>query len=168
MSDYHYTIDNFDFGNLTVKIDDVELKLDDDILNDAISIQPSKFNCNSPAYTVSTGSGGSGTYSAGIAGAQGSNYTFSTSGWNGVTGFSSSNPTVVAGNKGIEITNGADITINGKSLSNFMDRVESRLGILQPKPELLEKFEALKQAYEHYKTLEALCTGDIPTDPNAR
>ena len=38
----------------------------------------------------------------------------------------------------------------------WMDAVEQRLCILEPKPELLEKYTSLKQAYEHYKTLEAI------------
>ena len=35
--------------------------------------------------------------------------------------------------------------------------IQDRLAILTPKPELLEKYEALKQAYDHYRMLEALC-----------
>jgi len=50
----------------------------------------------------------------------------------------------------------ADLLINDKSLSEWMSKIEQRLLILQPKPELLEEYEALKLAYEHYKTLEAL------------
>lgn len=50
----------------------------------------------------------------------------------------------------------ADIFINGKSLSDWMSAVEQRLNILRPKTELLEKYSALQQAYEHYKTLESL------------
>jgi hypothetical protein len=50
----------------------------------------------------------------------------------------------------------ADIFINGQSLSDWMSAVDRRLSILQPKPELLEKYEALQAAYDHYKTLESL------------
>jgi hypothetical protein len=50
----------------------------------------------------------------------------------------------------------ADIFVQGKSMKAWMDAVEQRLCILEPKPELLEKYNALKQAYEHYKTLEAM------------
>ena len=50
----------------------------------------------------------------------------------------------------------ADIFINGKSLSDWMSAVEQRLSILRPKTELLEKYSALQEAYEHYKTLERL------------
>ena len=38
-----------------------------------------------------------------------------------------------------------------------LEAIESRLNILVPNPEKLEKFEALKKAYEHYKHLEQLC-----------
>ena len=51
---------------------------------------------------------------------------------------------------------GADIKINEKSMSDWMSTVEKRLAILVPKTELLEKYESLQQAYDHYKTLEAL------------
>lgn len=54
----------------------------------------------------------------------------------------------------------SDITIKGQSLSSWMQKVDERLLILQPKPELLEKYESLREAYEHYKTLEALLHED--------
>lgn len=50
----------------------------------------------------------------------------------------------------------ADILINDKSLSDWMMAVDRRLAILQPRPELLEKYEALQNLYDQYKTLEAL------------
>jgi hypothetical protein len=50
----------------------------------------------------------------------------------------------------------ADIFVQGKSMKAWMDAVEQRLCILEPKPELLTKYESLRQAYEHYKTLEAI------------
>lgn len=51
----------------------------------------------------------------------------------------------------------ADLIINGQSLNKTMQTIQDRLAILIPDPKKLEQFEALKQAYEHYKTLEALC-----------
>jgi hypothetical protein len=50
----------------------------------------------------------------------------------------------------------SDILVQGKSMKAWMDAVEKRLLILEPKPELLKKYKALEQAYEHYKTLEAI------------
>ena len=58
---------------------------------------------------------------------------------------------------GIDLEEHADINIGGQSLKGFMKAMSDRLAILQPDPAKLEQFEALKQAYEHYKTLEALC-----------
>lgn len=49
-----------------------------------------------------------------------------------------------------------DIVIGEKSISKWMQKVEERLAILEPKPGLLAKYENLREAYEHYKTLEAL------------
>lgn len=54
---------------------------------------------------------------------------------------------------------GADLVINGVKLTDILNGITDRLAILQPKPELLEKYENLRQAYEHYKTLEALLHG---------
>ena len=54
----------------------------------------------------------------------------------------------------------ADIYINGKSMSDWMMAVDRRLAILQPKPELLEQYEALQNLYDQYKTLEALLYDD--------
>lgn len=50
----------------------------------------------------------------------------------------------------------ADIIINGESLAKCINTINKRLLILEPKKELLDKYDALQQAYEHYKTLEAL------------
>ena len=52
---------------------------------------------------------------------------------------------------------GADVVINGKSLTKFMETMEKRLAILTPDLEKLEHFAALKKAYDNYKMLEALC-----------
>lgn len=61
---------------------------------------------------------------------------------------------------GIDMPDVADIKFGDQSLKTFMKAVSERLAILQPDPAKLEKFEALKMAYEHYKTLEALCCED--------
>ena len=72
------------------------------------------------------------------------------------------------GNTGIGTLNidgeNADIMINGRSLKDFMEKMEDRLAILTPDLEKLEHFAALKKAYEHYKTLEALCEIPKPED----
>lgn len=54
----------------------------------------------------------------------------------------------------------ADILINEQSLSEWMQAVDKRLSILRPNPELQEKYSALEEAYNHYKTLESLLYDD--------
>lgn len=46
---------------------------------------------------------------------------------------------------------------NGTSLGSRLEAIEARLAILVPDPAKLEKYEALKHAYEQYKLLEKLC-----------
>ena len=87
-------------------------------------------------YYVSNGNGTS------------SNYT-----WSNIT----TTPSVNITGTGIDMAAGTDIKVDGKSLKNFMTKMEERLAILVPDPAKLEKFEALKKAYEHYKLMEQLC-----------
>jgi hypothetical protein len=50
-----------------------------------------------------------------------------------------------------------DITWKGRSLGNLLQSIEDRLAILaEPDPVKLEKFAALKKAYDHYKLMEKL------------
>lgn len=87
--------------------------------------------------------------------ASGSYYTNGTnsSNWASITG-SNKHPS-------IQITGDAEfegkVKINGQDLAQFMETLSKRLAILVPDPEKLEHFAALKKAYDHYKTLEALC-----------
>ena len=60
----------------------------------------------------------------------------------------------------IEVDKNADIKIGDQSLKEFMQTVSDRLAILTPDPAKLEKFAALKAAYDHYKMLEALINED--------
>ena len=107
-----------------------------------------------------------------ITGAQGSaipggSYTINTSQFNGTSGanFYYTNNTGITGvdysQPALQVTGDADfkgdITWKGRSLGSLLETIEKRLAILQPDPEKLEHFEALQKAYEHYKTLEALC-----------
>jgi hypothetical protein len=93
-------------------------------------------------------------------GSSGSSYTISTSGTGYTWGTGTTSPTVVIGNDGMEIRENGDIKIGNVSLKAFIEKMEQRLAILVPDPKRLEKFEALKKAYEHYKTMESLCFPD--------
>ena len=57
-----------------------------------------------------------------------------------------------------------NVTINGQNLAETLQRIQHRLAILVPDPKLLDKYEALHQAYEHYKLLEALCVEQYNPD----
>jgi hypothetical protein len=54
-----------------------------------------------------------------------------------------------------------DIKWNGRSLGKLLEKIEDRLAILQePTPERLERFTALREAYDAYKMLDTLCGDD--------
>ena len=53
--------------------------------------------------------------------------------------------------------NGADIDINGKSLKDWMEKVEERLNILTPNPELEKEWDELRRLGERYRKLEKKC-----------
>lgn len=55
------------------------------------------------------------------------------------------------------VLHASDVVIGGKKLSNILTVIQQRLFILDdPSPNKLEKYAALKKAYEHYKLLEKL------------
>ena len=48
-----------------------------------------------------------------------------------------------------------EVTIKGKSLSEMFEKIEERLAILHPNPELEDKWDELKELGKRYKELEA-------------
>jgi hypothetical protein len=134
-----------DLDNVSTAIGGTDLDLNSYSFNYSnmnSSIGVSTITLPSPSYTIGTGYSGQ----------------FLTSGSNGSSWTSSiGSGTVNIGTDGIDMAAGTDIKIDGKSLKEFMNKMEQRLAILVPDPKKLEKFEALKRAYEHYKTMESLC-----------
>jgi hypothetical protein len=58
-----------------------------------------------------------------------------------------------------------DIKWKGRKLSTLLEKIEGRLAILEEAdPKKLEKFAALKKAYDHYKLLEKLIGDDIDNE----
>lgn len=113
--------------------------------------------CASTVYTISAG--GSGTY-------------YNTNGTNWAT-TTATNPYVTVGTStsaALKVSGDANIsgnlTVNGMDIGTMLAKIQDRLAILVPDPARLDKYEALKQAYEHYKILEALCIEE--TDPGAK
>ena len=51
----------------------------------------------------------------------------------------------------------ADVDINGKSLKTWMEKVEERLNILTPNPELEKDWDDLRKLGEKYRKLEKRC-----------
>ena len=47
-----------------------------------------------------------------------------------------------------------EVTIKGKSLTDTLDKIEERLAILHPNPELEDKWDELKELGKRYKELE--------------
>ena len=110
---------------------------------------------------IGGGAGGAGTISISGGGA-GQVYTVNGSG--SATWANPNTNTSVSGKLKLNGEN-ADIEINGVSMLDILNGITDRLAILQPKPELLEKYENLREAYEHYKTLEQLLTNYEETPP---
>lgn len=105
--------------------------------------------------SMNTGSGSASGFWATINTSPSPTYTFSAPSINTITGSSSA---------GLHVTSDAefegDIKWKGRSLGTMLETIEERLSILQPDPAKLEKFEALKKAYDHYKLMEKLCHDD--------
>ena len=148
---------NFD-SNITIDLGTMTTTLDDYIIDSGLSYSNIDWT-TTPLQASSFASSSTIT----LAGAQGStgSYTYTNS-----AGWGSTSNSVKIDQDGIDLKEGADIKIGNRSLVKFMETLEERLAILQPDPEKLEQFAALKAAYEHYKLLEALCSGPIPKDPN--
>jgi len=48
-----------------------------------------------------------------------------------------------------------EVTIKGKNLTEMLDKIEERLAILHPNPELEDRWDELKELGKRYKELEA-------------
>jgi hypothetical protein len=78
------------------------------------------------------------------------NYTTATNGSWGNT----ADTTVNIDSNGLTMKAGTDIVIDGRSLSKSIDAIEERLGILNPNPELEDRWEQLKVLRKQYIELE--------------
>lgn len=93
-------------------------------------------------------------------GAVGSNsiWTTTTTGTGGLNWNISSAPTTItAGGRMSLQGKDADIDINGRSMSAWMAKVEERLNILTPNPELEKEWDELRRLGERYRKLEKKC-----------
>ena len=78
-------------------------------------------------------------------------------GLNGTTGTISTDPSL-KGNS-LSVKGNADfdgeVTIKGKNITDMFSKIEERLAILHPNPELEDRWDELKELGNRYKELEA-------------
>jgi hypothetical protein len=139
---------NWSSTDLTIDVGFTAQEIDDLMKT---SMATSTIGAQGSSYTISTGAGFNGTWG------NMSNYTYSTA--NTVSAIATADDKKLHVSGDTEIT--GDLTVGGVSFKETIESINKRLAILQPNPEKLEQFEALRKAYEHYKTMEALC--EIPT-----
>jgi hypothetical protein len=64
------------------------------------------------------------------------------------------NTAVNISSDGIDMQPGTDIKVGGRSLMDAIDKIEERLGILHPNPELEDRWDELKELRRKYSELE--------------
>ena len=111
-----------------------------------------------PNVTIST-SAISGGYTIGNGGTGPSSNTVWTTNTTGAGTYRINDPAAVLTASGKMELKGdsADLTINGKSLKDWMEKVEERLNILTPNPELEKEWDELRRLGERYRKLEKKC-----------
>lgn len=103
---------------------------------DTITLDPSTWSTGSitvptTSYTLASGATGTGVWTT------------------------TSNPTTVhIDGSGLTMKEGADIKIGEKSLTEAIEKIEERLGILKPNPGLEDRWEQLKELRRQYMELE--------------
>ena len=113
-------------------------------------------------YTIGTSMGANGTF---YTNSTANNYTWVTNNTNIPSPYVTIGSTGSIGSTGLKVTSDAefdgDIKWKGRSLGKMLETIEDRLAIIQdPDPKKLEKFAALKKAYDNYKLLEKLIGDD--------
>ena len=82
-------------------------------------------------------------------------YTFTTTTTGANAIWTNSVPsTVHIDGDGLTMVEGADITIGGKSLTQAIEKIEERLGILRPNAALEERWDKLKDLRRQYMEME--------------
>jgi len=114
----------------------------------------------SPTYTVTsvdnTVSNGAGLY-WGMNGTSGGSGQVLTSNGTNTSWITQADPSLkgatlsVKGNADFE----GEVTIKGKNLTDMLEKIDERLAILHPNPELEDRWDELKELSKRYKELEA-------------
>jgi len=122
-------------------MDPDSIDISSSILNDTITIDMDSINT-----TWLSGASGSNAYTY----TTGTNYAWETTS----TTTSDENSLQVKGDSEFD----GDITVRGRSLTEFMDSVEQRLNILRPNPTLEAEWDQLRELGEQYRELERQLT----------
>lgn len=133
------------------------ITIDDNLSLDLSDLTINMSSLSAPSYTYSnpTFTAGSGVYT--INTSPGTNGTWGAIGSIGSIGATGSSGFYCSTNAEFE----GDVKIKGRSIAKTLEKIEDRLAILQePDPKKLEKFAALKKAYDNYKMLERLIGDD--------
>jgi hypothetical protein len=146
---------NHSTDNITITLEDISISdtaqqefdfgLDAGSGIEAITLSDNTFTITSPQNTTTisnisnVGTNGSYLYTSG-----------SSVDWMSVDPSLQGNTLKVHGDANIE----GELTVNGVKLTERLDKIEERLGILHPNPELEEKWENLRGLREAYLQLE--------------
>lgn len=125
-----------------------------DIVNNTITIDPGTMF----GATGAVGATGSSYYTITSGGASTVTLPSSTYSWSqdyNISGYTSGYGNVNITTSGIEMPSESDIKIGDKSIKAAIEKIEERLAILHPNPELEEKWENLKGLRKAYMELEA-------------
>jgi hypothetical protein len=148
-------------------VDENTIDLSSGVESDSITIDTMEsyqfsYNTIPSSITISNANSGSNYGAIGSSGSFLTSNGFNGTSWSNINwaGSTSQSAMTVSGDAEFE----GDVKIKGVSIAKTLEAINNRLAILQPDPAKLEHFAALKKAYEHYKTLEALC--EIPKKEN--
>ena len=147
--------DEIDFSNIEIDLSDININTGSGV--DTITLDS--------GYPNMIGGTGGGSMMSGAGSSITAPYTVSTAVPNVTLGYGAgTGVNWVNGNHhpSIKVTGDADfdgdIRMQGQSLGKLLSRIEDRLAILMdPDPSRLEKFQALKKAYDNYKLMDKLC-----------
>jgi hypothetical protein len=152
----------------SVDLSDIDITIDGSGGTDTLTLDAAGY----PTYYSSGNSGGltvGGIHSIGSITVPHTISTTGTTGYSYGAGTGTSWVTPNSTNQGsIKVTGDADfdgdVKIKGHSITKLLERIEDRLAILMdPDPARLEKFQALKKAYDNYKLIDNLCQ-EIPEE----
>jgi len=131
----------------------------DETRDDSIVLDLGNYGAAQPTYTIGSGALDTITLDTSLYDVTGSVTVPSTVSWTqdySVNSWSSdyNNSNVTIGTNGITMKEGSDIKVGGKSLTEAIEKIEERLGILHPNPELEDRWEQLKALRQQYMELE--------------